>query len=170
MTTNHAEFTEAVAAVRQRTDTLLSINGSRSVDWFHRELGSLMWNLCGMARSEATLCEALEKIPRLRDEFWRDVRVLGTNESINQSLERAGRVADFLELGELICLDAWHRTESCGGHFREESQTEDGEALRDDERFAYVAGWQYAGDGAPPVLRKEPLTFENVHLATRSYK
>jgi succinate dehydrogenase / fumarate reductase flavoprotein subunit len=170
MTTDRAEFKEAVAVVRQRIDTLLSINGSRSVDWYHRELGNIMWNLCGMARSDASLREALDSIPRLREEFWRDVRVLGENESINQSLERAGRVADFLELGELICLDAWHRTESCGGHFREESQTEDGEALRDDEHFAYVAGWQYAGDCEPPVLRKEPLEFENVHLATRSYK
>jgi succinate dehydrogenase / fumarate reductase flavoprotein subunit len=170
MTTDHPEFKEAEAEVRQRVKTLLSINGSRSVDWFHRALGNIMWNLCGMARTDATLRQALDEIPRLRDEFWRDVRVLGENESINQSLERAGRVADFLELGELICLDAWHRAESCGGHFREESQTEDGEALRDDEHFAYVAAWQYAGEGECPVLRKEPLEFEYVHLATRSYK
>jgi succinate dehydrogenase / fumarate reductase, flavoprotein subunit len=170
MKTDRPEFKEAEAAVRQRMQTLLSINGSRSVDWFHRELGKIMWNLCGMARTDATLREALAAIPQLREEFWRDVRVLGTNESINQSLERAGRVADFLELGELICLDAWHRTESCGGHFREESQTEEGEALRDDEHFAYVAAWQYGGEGEPPVLRKEPLEFDYVHLATRSYK
>ncbi len=170
MNTERPEFKQAEADVRQRIDALLSINGSRSVDWFHRELGNLMWNLCGMARTEASLSEALVKIPKLRDEFWRDVRVLGENETINQSLERAGRVADFLELGELICLDALHRTESCGGHFREESQTEDGEALRDDESFAYVAAWQYDGKDRPPVLRQEQLEFEYVHLATRSYK
>ncbi|MGD9891534.1 MAG: fumarate reductase/succinate dehydrogenase flavoprotein subunit [Dehalococcoidia bacterium] len=170
MTTDRPEFKEATTAVRQQINTLLSINGSRSVDWFHKELGTIMWNLCGMARTDASLREALALIPELREQFWQDVRVLGDNESINQSLERAGRVADFLELGELICLDAWHRTESCGGHFREESQTEDGEALRDDENFAYVAGWQYAGADKPPVLRKEPLEFDYVHLATRSYK
>jgi succinate dehydrogenase / fumarate reductase flavoprotein subunit len=169
MTTDRPEFKEATTVVRQQINTLLSISGSRSVDWFHRELGTIMWNLCGMARTDASLREALTLIPELREQFWQDVRVLGDNESINQSLERAGRVADFLELGELICLDAWHRTESCGGHFREESQTEDGEALRDDDHFAYVAGWQYGGADKPPMLRKEPLEFDYVHLATRSY-
>jgi succinate dehydrogenase / fumarate reductase flavoprotein subunit len=170
MTTDHAEFKKAEAEVRQQVQNVLAIHGSRSVDWFHRALGNIMWNLCGMERTDASLREALDTIPRLREEFWRDVRVLGENESINQSLERAGRVADFLELGELICLDAWHRTESCGGHFRGESHSEDGEALRDDENFAYVAAWQYAGKDEPPVLRKEPLDFEYAHLATRSYK
>ena len=129
-----------------------------------------MWNNCGMARNDAGLREALRLIPQLKEEFWTNVRVLGENEEVNQSLERAGRVADFIELAELLCLDALHRTESCGGHFREESQTPDGEALRDDEHFSYVAGWQYAGEGRPPILRKEPLDFENVHLAVRSYK
>ncbi len=129
-----------------------------------------MWNNAGMARSDASLREALERIPRLRDEFWTNVCVAGQNEEINQSLERAGRVADFLEMAELLCVDALHRTESCGAHFRIESQTEDGEALRDDADFAYVAAWQYGGDGKRPLLRKEPLEFENVHLAVRSYK
>ena len=129
-----------------------------------------MWNNAGMARSDQSLREALQRIPELRHEFWTNVRVLGSNEEVNQSLERAGRVADFLELAELLCIDALHRTESCGGHFRVESQTEEGEALRDDDQFAYVAAWQYAGEGCPPVLRKELLTFENVHLSVRSYK
>jgi succinate dehydrogenase / fumarate reductase flavoprotein subunit len=133
-------------------------------------LGTLMWNEAGMARSDASLRKALATIPRLRDEFSNNVRVVGGNEQINQSLERAGRVADFLEFAELLCIDALHRTESCGAHFRVESQTEDGEALRDDEHFAYVAAWQYAGEGRRPLLRKEPLEFDNVHLAVRSYK
>jgi succinate dehydrogenase / fumarate reductase flavoprotein subunit len=123
-----------------------------------------------MARSDAGLREALARIPSLRNEFWSNLRVTGENESINQSLERAGRVADFLELAELLCIDALHRTESCGAHFRVESQTEEGEALRDDEHFAYVAAWHYGGEGKKPLLRKEPLHFENVHLAVRSYK
>ncbi len=170
MKPDRPEFREAEAEVRQRIKTLLSINGSKSVDFFHRELGHVMWNNCGMARSDASLREALARIPEIREEFWRDVRVLGENEELNQSLERAGRVADFLELAELICLDAWHRTESCGSHFRVESQTEDGEALRDDEHFAYVAAWQYGGKDCPPILHKEPLHFEYVHLTVRSYK
>jgi succinate dehydrogenase / fumarate reductase flavoprotein subunit len=140
------------------------------VDSIYRELGTLMWNNAGMARSDASLREALARIPSLRDEFWRNVQVAGDNEEINQSLERAGRVADFLELAELLCIDALHRTESCGAHFRVESQTEEGEALRDDEHFAYVAAWHYGGEGKRPLLRKEPLDFENVHLAVRSYK
>jgi succinate dehydrogenase / fumarate reductase flavoprotein subunit len=157
------------AAVRGRIARLLAPNGGRSADSFHRELGSIMWDLCGMSRNDAGLRTALAAIPRLREEFWRDVRVAGDGESINQSLERAGRVADFIELAELICLDAWHRAESCGGHFREEHQTPDGEALRDDERFAYVAAWQYAGAGELPLLRKEQLAFERVQPTTRSY-
>ncbi|MFN5153428.1 MAG: fumarate reductase/succinate dehydrogenase flavoprotein subunit, partial [Gemmatimonadota bacterium] len=142
----------------------------RTVDSFHRELGKIMWEKCGMARDAKGLQEALKEIPALREQFWRDVKVLGSAEGLNQSLEKAGRVADFLEFAELMCLDALQREESCGGHFRTEYQTEDGEAKRDDERFAYVAAWEYAGEGKAPILNKEPLTFENVHLSTRSYK
>ena len=149
---------------------LLDINGSRTVASFHRELGKVMWELCGMARNEQGLKEALVKIPEIRNEFWSDVRVPGTGAELNQSLEQAGRVADFLELGELMCLDALHREESCGGHFREEFQTPDGEALRRDETYKYVAAWEWAGEGKSPILHKEPLEFENVQLAQRSYK
>ncbi len=170
VTTEHPEFVAARAAVEERTQKLLSINGARTVDSFHRELGKIMWDRCGMARDAAGLKQALEQIPRLRAEFWRNVKVPGTGAELNQSLEKAGRVADFLEFGELMCLDALQREESCGGHFRTEYQTEDGEALRNDEKFAYVAAWEYAGEGKPPVLNKEPLEFENVHLSTRSYK
>jgi len=170
VTTDHPEFQAARTAVEERTKRLLSINGKRTVDSFHRELGLLMWDKCGMARDAAGLKEALERIPKLREEFWRDVRVPGTGAELNQSLEKAGRVADFLEFAELMCIDALHREESCGGHFRVEHQTEDGEAKRNDEEFAYVAAWEYAGEGKPPVLNKEPLVFENVHLSTRSYK
>ncbi|HET8633443.1 MAG TPA: fumarate reductase/succinate dehydrogenase flavoprotein subunit [Gemmatimonadales bacterium] len=166
----HPAFVDALASVKERTRKLLAVNGSRSVDSFHRELGQLMWDKCGMARTAEGLSEALEQIPVLREQFWKDVRVLGSGEELNQSLEKAGRVADFLELAELICRDALHRNESCGGHFREEYQTPDGEALRDDEHFAYVAAWEYTGDGHVPELHKEPLTFEHVHLAQRSYK
>ncbi len=167
---SHAEVRGTEEMVRLRVNRLLSVNGSRSVDHFHRELGRIMWQYCGMARDAAGLREAIARIPPLRAEFWRDVRVLGHGEELNQALERAGRVADFLEFAELMCRDALHREESCGGHFRTEHQTPDGEALRDDERFAYVAAWEYAGEGKPPVLHREPLVFENVHLATRSYK
>jgi succinate dehydrogenase / fumarate reductase flavoprotein subunit len=139
------------------------------VDSFHRELGLLMWDLCGMGRTEKSLTRALNRIPTLRDEFWKNVNVLGENEELNQSLEKAGRVADFLEFAELMCLDALERRESCGGHFREEFQTPDGEALRDDENFTHVAAWEYAGD-KKPIRHTEPLVFENVKLATRSYK
>jgi len=148
---------------------LLSVNGKRSVDSFHRELGKLMWDKCGMARSREGLQQALKRMPELRAEFWKDVRVLGAGESFNQSLEKAGRVADFLEFAELMCLDALHREESAGGHFRVEHQDE-GEAKRDDDHFAYVAAWEYAGEGKAPILNKEPLVFEDVKLATRSYK
>jgi succinate dehydrogenase / fumarate reductase flavoprotein subunit len=168
--TSHQAFREAENAVAERTKTLLSINGKRTVASFHRELGKIMWDYCGMSRNESGLKLALQRIPELRSEFWRDVAVPGTGVELNQSLERAGRVADFLELGELMCIDALHRTESCGGHFREESQTPDGEALRDDENFSYVAAWEYAGDGRSPILIKEPLVFENVKLSQRSYK
>ncbi|MFN8526371.1 MAG: fumarate reductase/succinate dehydrogenase flavoprotein subunit [Chloroflexota bacterium] len=167
---DHPDVKQAEDEARGRVNRLLSINGSRSVDSFHRELGKLMWDDVGMARTDASLKHALKWIPSIREEFWSNLRVLGDGESLNQSLEKAGRVADFLEFAELLALDALHRTESCGGHFREESQTEDGEALRDDENFTYVAGWVSNGVDAPPTLRKEPLVFETAHLATRSYK
>jgi succinate dehydrogenase / fumarate reductase flavoprotein subunit len=158
---------EVAADVLERLDCLLAVQGDRSPDDFHRELGQLMWDHCGMERSESGLRKALARIPALREEFWRRVRVLGNGDSLNQSLEKAGRVADFLELAELMCVDALHRTESCGGHFRTESQTPDGEALRDDAAFSYVAAWEYA---TPPVLHREELRFDHVTPSTRSYK
>ncbi len=156
--------------VSSRVNKLLNINGKRSVDSFHRELGLTVWDKCGMARDRAGLDEALKKIPELRAEFWRNVRVPGSGKNVNQELEKAGRVADFLEFGELLCHDARHREESCGGHFRSEHQTEDGEAKRNDRDFAYVAGWEYNGPDTTPTLHKEKLEFENVKLAVRSYK
>ena len=157
-------------AVNDRVRRLLAIKGKRTVDSFHRELGKLMWDKCGMARRAEGLREAIQQIPTLREEFWRNLNVPGSDVELNQALEKAGRVADFLELGELICRDALHREESCGGHFREEYQTDDGEARRDDEHFAYVAAWEWRGEGEEPGLNKEPLVFENVKLAMRSYK
>jgi succinate dehydrogenase / fumarate reductase, flavoprotein subunit len=168
--TDHPAFKAVEAEASGRITRLLAVNGSRTVDSFHKELGRIMWDKCGMARTDEGLRQALAEIPKLREAFWRDVRVLGTGEEFNQSLEKAGRVADFLEFAELMCLDALERQESCGGHFREEYQTGEGEALRNDEEYAYVAAWEYAGEGQAPVLHKEPLVFENVHLATRSYK
>ena len=168
--TTHRAFVRAEAEQIGKIDKLLSIKGKRTVTSFHRELGLLMWDKCGMARNEAGLREALQKIPALREEFWRNVNVPGSGDSLNQSLELAGRVADFLEFGELMCRDALARSESCGGHFREESQTEDGEALRDDANFAYVSAWEHRGENAEPALHKEPLEFTKVHLAQRSYK
>jgi succinate dehydrogenase / fumarate reductase flavoprotein subunit len=167
---SHPAFREAEEEVRKRTQALLQADGRRTVDSFHRELGRLMWDHCGMARSDAGLRQALAKIPQLRQEFHNGVRVLGTEEELNQALEKAGRVADFLELAELMCIDALDRRESCGCHFRAESQTPDGEAKRDDAHFCYVAAWQWQGPGQAPVLHKEPLTFEYVHLAQRSYQ
>jgi succinate dehydrogenase / fumarate reductase flavoprotein subunit len=167
---SHPAFKEAENQVAERTRRFLAIDGKRTVASFHRELGKIMWDYCGMARNEAGLKVALKRIPELREEFWRDVNVPGSDVELNQALEKAGRVADFLELGELMCIDALHRTESCGGHFREESQTPDGEALRDDANFSYVAAWEYAGEDKAPVLNKEPLVFENVKLSQRSYK
>jgi succinate dehydrogenase / fumarate reductase flavoprotein subunit len=168
------EVAEARRSVESRIEKLLSINGERTVDSFHRELGNIMWEYCGMERSEEGLLKAIDLIRGLRDEFWRNVRVLGANEELNQSLEKAGRVADFLELGELMCIDALHRRESCGGHFRAESQTEDGEALRHDDIYAYVAAWEFDEDGDSerlmPVLHKEQLVYEYVELKQRSYK
>ncbi len=168
--TNNSSVAEAEFDVKQRNKRLLGINGKRTVDSFHRELGKLMWDKCGMARNATGLREALAKIPEIRAEFWENVNVPGSADELNQALEKAGRVADFMELAELMCLDALDRTESCGGHFREESQTPEGEALRDDERFAYVAAWQYDGTGRPEIMNKETLDFEYVHLAQRSYK
>jgi succinate dehydrogenase / fumarate reductase, flavoprotein subunit len=162
-------FTATEANVADRMARFLSVKGTRSVDHFHRELGKIMWDYCGMARNKSGLEKALSEIPALREEFWKDVRVLG-GPSLNQSLEKAGRVADFFELGELMVRDALHREESCGGHFRDESQTEEGEALRDDEHFAYVGAWEWTGKGQPPVLHQETLDFEHVALAQRSYK
>lgn len=164
------ECKASVDAVLARVDRLISIRGKRTVAEFHRELGSLMWNNAGMTRSEEGLTEALKKIPAIRAEFWENVRIPGNGKEINQQLENAGRVADFLEFAELFCMDARHRKESCGGHFRIEYQTEDGEATRDDENFCYSAAWEYKGDDQEPEMHKEPLTFENVELAVRSYK
>ncbi len=165
-----AEAKAAEQAATARLSRLLDVNGNRTVDSFHRELGRIMWEDCGMARSAESLEHALGAIPQLREEFWRSVRVSGRGEEFNQSLEKAGRVADFLEFAELMCRDALHREESCGGHFRTEHQTPDGEAERDDENFCYVAAWEYRGDNQAPTLHREPLEFENVKLATRSYK
>jgi succinate dehydrogenase / fumarate reductase, flavoprotein subunit len=167
---DHPAVKEAEAAVAKRTDKLLGIQGTKSPTYFHRELGRIMWEHCGMARNDAGLRKALQLLPELRASFWREVKVVGSGESLNQSLELAGRVADFLELGELMCLDALERRESCGGHFREEYQTPDGEALRDDKDFCHVAAWEYAGEGSKPRRHVEPLDFENVHLSVRSYK
>jgi len=152
------------------TKKLLNGSGKRSVDSFHRELGKIVWDNCGMGRNEAGLTKALSQIPALREEYWKNVRVLGANEEFNQSLERAGRVADFFDLAELMCMDALHRKESCGGHFREEYQTPEGEALRDDANYSYVAAWGFQGEGRAPSLTKEPLTFNYVKPSQRSYK
>src|ERR1022692_3158664 len=168
--TAHAAVKEAEANVNAITAKLLGTKGTRSVDSYHRELGKIMWEYCGMARTAEGLKTALSQLPGLREQFWRDVKVLGGGEDLNQSLERAGRVADFFELAELICIDALERNESCGGHFREEYQTPEGEAARDDQRYAYVAAWEFRGVGNPPALHTEPLTFEYVHPAQRSYK
>jgi succinate dehydrogenase / fumarate reductase flavoprotein subunit len=164
------EAKEALHSAETRIKQLLGINGKRSPDSFHRELGKLCWDKCGMARDAAGLKEALQRIPVLRQEFWQNLRVLGTGDDLNQSLEKAGRVADFLEFAELMCLDALHREESCGGHFRLEHQTEDGEAKRNDEKFTYVAAWQWKGVGVAPELHKERLDFEYVKPSQRSYK
>ena len=168
--TDHPAFAAAEAEVADRTKKFLSTNGTRTVDWFHRELGKILWEHCGMARNEAGLTKALSEIPALKEEFDKDVKVLGSGDTLNSSLEKAGRVADFFELGELMVRDALDRRESCGGHFREESQTEEGEALRDDENYSYVAAWEWQGEGTPQQLNKEPLEFDYVKLTQRSYK
>jgi len=167
---SRVEFKQAEEQVEDKIKKLLSIKGKTTVDAFHRELGHLLWEKCGMARNEAGLKEVLKLIPEIRERFWKDVCILGSGEEFNQALERAGRVADFLEFGELMCLDALERKESCGGHFREEYQTPEGEALRRDDLFSYVAAWQFNGVGQAPTLHKEELKFEEVHLAQRNYK
>ncbi|MGB8296798.1 MAG: fumarate reductase/succinate dehydrogenase flavoprotein subunit [Polyangia bacterium] len=170
VSTDKPEFAAAKAQVNERTNRLLARKGKRTATSFHRELGKLLWENCGMARTAAGLKEALARIPELREQFWREVMVPGGHEELNQSLESAGRVGDFLEFAELLCRDALLREESCGGHFRQEYQTPDGEARRDDARFAHVAVWEYKGEGQEPVRHTEPLSFENIHLAQRSYK
>jgi succinate dehydrogenase flavoprotein subunit len=167
---NDPAFRDAEQDVHDQVERLLAVNGKRTVDDIHRQLGKTLWDNCGMSRSEQSLSKALSEIPAIREEFWKEVRVLGGDETRNQALEKAGRVADFLEFGELLVRDALHRKESCGGHFREEYQTEDGEALRDDEHFSYVAAWEFTGVGKEPALHKEPLEFEYAHPSTRSYK
>jgi succinate dehydrogenase / fumarate reductase flavoprotein subunit len=170
VTTEHAAFDEVEKEVRDRLDRLMAVQGERSVDSFHKELGLIMWDNCGMGRTKEGLQKALQEIPKLREEFWKNVRIPGDATSFNPELEKAARVADFLEFGEIMCHDALDREESCGGHFREEHQTEEGEALRRDDEFAYAAVWEYMGEGKDPELSKEILEFENVKLTTRSYK
>jgi succinate dehydrogenase / fumarate reductase flavoprotein subunit len=167
---SHPVVLEAETSTVRLTRRLLEIRGKRTVTSLHRELGKLLWDHCGMARTEAGLKMVLEQVPKLREEFWTNVNVVGDGEELNQALENAGRVADFLEFAELMALDALDRNESCGGHFREEFQTPDGEALRDDAHFTYVAAWEFAGTGKAPILNKEPLNFEYVHPTQRSYK
>jgi succinate dehydrogenase / fumarate reductase flavoprotein subunit len=164
------EVKQAVACVKQTIDLLLSIKGKRTVDSFHRELGKIVWDYCGMSRTAAGLESAIVQIRTLQEEYWKNVNVPGSGEDLNQSLEKAGRVADFFELAELMCIDALNRNESCGGHFREEYQTPEGEAQRDDDHYSYVAAWDYRGPGNPPALTKEPLEFHYVHPSQRSYK
>ena len=167
---SHPAFDAAETQVRDRIDKLLAVNGTESPRSFHKRLGQIIWDKCGMARSKEGLMEAIDSIQKLREEFWSNVRVLGSSDELNQELERAGRVADFIDFGELLCRDALTREESCGGHFRVEHQTEDGEALRDDSNFTHVSVWEYTQDGKEPLLNKEELIYENVKLATRSYK
>lgn len=167
--TDAPEFVAAEKAVQDTIDQLMSIQGTKSVDYYHKKLGLIMWDKCGMARNEVGLKEAIEEIKALRKEFWSNVRIPGDANEFNPELEKAGRVADFLELGELMCIDALNRNESCGGHFREEYQTEEGEAKRDDENYAYVAAWEYKGD-SDYELHKEELVYENIKIAQRSYK
>jgi len=166
----HPAVQDAVQQVTAFNQRILGIKGTRTVDSFHRELGKIMWEYCGMSRTDAGLRYALQRIPELRQQFWSDVRVLVSGDELNQELEKAGRVADFIELAELMCLDALNRAESCGGHFREESQTPDGEALRNDDEYCYVAAWEHNGNPGAAILHREALIFENIKLAQRSYK
>jgi succinate dehydrogenase / fumarate reductase flavoprotein subunit len=167
---DHQQFKGTLEQAKERLDRLVRIGGERSPDSFHKQLGKLLWDDCGMARNDGGLRHALEEIPKVRDEFWQNLRVTGQCDDLNHTLEKAGRVADFLEFAELMVTDALHRTESCGGHFREESQTAEGEAERDDQNFSYVAAWEFKGIGVSPELHKEPLDFEHVLPSTRSYK
>jgi succinate dehydrogenase / fumarate reductase flavoprotein subunit len=168
--TNLPEFEEAEKAAKERIEKLLAINGTETVDTFHRRLGLIMWDLVGMSRKKEDLEKAITMIQELRKEFWKNVKVPGKNEMVNPELEKAIRVADYLELGELMARDALVREESCGGHFREEYQTEDGEALRDDKNFTYVSAWEYTGEDKEPKLNKEPLVFEFIEVKQRNYK
>lgn len=168
--TDTKEFDEAEKKVRQQLESFLNTKGTKTVDHFHKRLGKIMWDKVGMSRNAPNLKEAIKEIKALREEFYRDVKVPGVLDGMNTELEKAGRVADFLELGELFAKDALHREESCGGHFREEYQTEEGEALRDDENFMYVAAWEYTGEPADAILHKEDLKYENIEVKTRSYK
>jgi succinate dehydrogenase / fumarate reductase flavoprotein subunit len=170
VTTDGDAFKQAADTAQKHINSLLSIRGHKTIRQFHRSLGAVLWDDVGMARTEESLKRALTAIPKLREEFWHEVSVPGTPDNLNQSLEYAGRVADYLEFAELLATDALHRRESCGGHFREESQTPDGEALRDDARYSYVAAWEFKGVGKPPELHKEELAFEEVHPTQRSYK
>jgi succinate dehydrogenase / fumarate reductase flavoprotein subunit len=168
--TDHAAFKDAERAVKEKVDSLLAVGGKTSVDKFHRRLGRIMWNECGMSRDADGLKKAIKDIGELREEYWSDVRVLGNGDSFNQSLEKAGRVADFMEFAEVMCYDALARDESCGAHYRVEHVDEEGEAKRNDEDFAFVSVWEFKGVGEEPALHKEDLVFENVALSTRSYK
>jgi succinate dehydrogenase / fumarate reductase flavoprotein subunit len=167
---DHPACVQAKKDAEDRISKLLAVQGKRTVDSFHRELGLLMWDKCGMARNKVGLQDAISGIRDLRAQYWKDVRVLGSGETVNASLEKAGRVADFMEFAELLATDALHREESCGGHFREEYQTDDGEAARQDDQFSYVGAWEFNGAGEEPTLHKEPLVFENLKPSTRSYK
>jgi succinate dehydrogenase / fumarate reductase flavoprotein subunit len=170
MNVDSPEFVQAEKDVRSRIDRLMSIKGKKSVDSFHKRLGHAMWENVGMGRTKESLTKAIELIRTIREEFWTDVHVTGSDNELNPELEKALRVADFLELGELMAKDALLREESCGGHFREEFQTEEGEAKRNDEQYMYVAAWEYKGEGQEPVLNKEPLLYENIKVAQRNYK
>jgi len=168
--TDLPEFDEAEKHVKERIEKLLNSKGTKTVDYFHKKLGKIIWNECGMSRNEKDLLRAIDEVAALREEFWNEVNVPGTADEFNQELEKAGRVADFLELGELMCKDALERSESCGGHFREESQTEEGEALRNDKDFTYVSSWEYNEKPSESILHKEELVFENIEVKQRSYK
>jgi succinate dehydrogenase / fumarate reductase flavoprotein subunit len=170
LSTNHSEFEKANKSVAERVEKLLAIKGKQPVNEIHKKLGKVMWDFVGMGRNEKGLKKALKLIPEIRKEFWNDAKVVGDSDNINIELEKAERIADFLELSELLAFDALHREESCGGHFREEYQTSDGEALRNDKKFAYVSAWEFAGDSKKPKLNKESLTFEYVKPSERSYK
>ena len=170
ISTDTSEFEQAEKEVRDQLNAFLNANGTHPVDYYHKKLGKIMWNKCGMSRNEKDLKSAIKEIQELRDDFYKNVRVPGTADSFNEELAKAGRVADFLELGELFAKDALDRFESCGGHFREESQTPEGEALRDDKNYTFVSAWEYKGKPSDAVLHKEELTYDNIELKTRSYK